>query len=490
MSAVSHPGVVEARRHPAWRLLAAEHAPLVLSFLASVFIAPNVRSMPGPDLTGHLDDYLAVLRSDADDQALYPRPASGYLADWSKPEAGWLRRYYPPGRDVPEFEPTPAVETAVAFVQSLGPREFVGTASRLLTVRDLLRQISAGAATDAQARLAALRRQREEIDAQIAAVEAGQDGGLDDTAVRERYGQVVDTARALLRDMRAVEAGMRDLDRRVRSQATTWDGPRGELLASVFGTQASIADSDEGRSWQAFWEHLLSSRAMDELNALLDQLSTIPALDGRTGEAQALLRADLFHAAESTQRALAGLSAQLRRFLDDHHWAETRRVDALIRDVLAAGLRLAVAGTDPRDLGSELPDLRAGWTLPLERPLYTPRLSPALDAVPAVDGYALDADLTDLFEVSSIDVAALSLAVEQTVARAGGTASLGQVIAEHPLTSGLAELVGYLQAVPESAGPDGGSEQVTWVDEEDRVRVATLPRIMIGGAGDGNADQG
>jgi hypothetical protein len=32
-------------RHPAWRLLASPHAPLVASFLHRVFVMPNVRVM-------------------------------------------------------------------------------------------------------------------------------------------------------------------------------------------------------------------------------------------------------------------------------------------------------------------------------------------------------------------------------------------------------------------------------------------------------------
>lgn len=32
-------------RHPAWRLLASPHAPLVAGFLHRVFVAPNVRVM-------------------------------------------------------------------------------------------------------------------------------------------------------------------------------------------------------------------------------------------------------------------------------------------------------------------------------------------------------------------------------------------------------------------------------------------------------------
>jgi hypothetical protein len=48
-----------------------------------------------------------------------------------------------------------------------------------LTVRDLLRQIAAGDATDPEIRLAALQRQRAEIDVQIASIRSGEDEGLD-----------------------------------------------------------------------------------------------------------------------------------------------------------------------------------------------------------------------------------------------------------------------------------------------------------------------
>ena len=33
------------QRHPAWRMLRSEHAPLIASFLYRVFIAPNERVM-------------------------------------------------------------------------------------------------------------------------------------------------------------------------------------------------------------------------------------------------------------------------------------------------------------------------------------------------------------------------------------------------------------------------------------------------------------
>jgi hypothetical protein len=42
--------------HPAWRLLAADNAPLILSFFELAFIRPNRRAIPAPELNAQLDE--------------------------------------------------------------------------------------------------------------------------------------------------------------------------------------------------------------------------------------------------------------------------------------------------------------------------------------------------------------------------------------------------------------------------------------------------
>ena len=50
------------KTHPAWRLLMADHAPLIASFLNRVFISPNVRVMARDELIAKLEDELYHLR--------------------------------------------------------------------------------------------------------------------------------------------------------------------------------------------------------------------------------------------------------------------------------------------------------------------------------------------------------------------------------------------------------------------------------------------
>jgi hypothetical protein len=466
----------QRRNNAAWRLLVADHAPLILGFLDRVFLTANARQLPGPELVDALDDHLWALRG-ADSQ-VYPKDAESYLGDWV--EKKWLRRWYPSNTDVPHYAPTSAVETAAVFARSLSRREFLGTASRLLTVRDLLRQITAGAATDPDVRLAALHRQRAEIDEQIAALRAGTADGLDATAIRERYAQAVSTARELLGDLREVEENFRDLDREVRRQATTWSGPRGEFLKMVFGVTAEIGGSDQGRSWSAFWEHMTSQRQRDELDELLAAVNGVPALGGVGDQVGQLLREELFSAAGDTQRTVASLSAQLRRFLDERSWTETRRIHEAIKSALAAAMR--VGDGELRESASELPGMGADLALPLERPLYTPRVHARLDTslAESKDDEPLEA-LVDLFDISHIDLAALRDAVAATIASYGGHASLAQVVAAHPLAEGLAELIGYLQVADDGATlVTDRRERIAWIDAEGRRRQADVPLVLFG----------
>lgn len=62
--------VVRLRKHhPAWRLLRAENATLILSFLDKVFVEQGIRSISGVELADRLDDELYALNDRLGEQA-------------------------------------------------------------------------------------------------------------------------------------------------------------------------------------------------------------------------------------------------------------------------------------------------------------------------------------------------------------------------------------------------------------------------------------
>jgi len=111
--------------------------------------------------------------------------------------------------------------------------------------------------------------------------------------------------------------------------------------------------------------------------------------------------------------------------------------------------------------------------------MYVVRLDDDIASMDAQADAADDLDLTDLLDHTSIDLAALAGAVADSQARRGGAVSLGEVIADHPLDQGLAELVGYLQVADNGTVEGAGTEQITWADAAGTARVATVPLIVF-----------
>ena len=468
--------------HPAWRLLRSDHASLVTSFLHRVFITPNIRIMAQSDLTEVLADELFSLRERLGAEA-FPKPALDYLNDWAATEKGWLRKFYVHTSDEPHFDLTPATEKAIAWLGTLTERSFVGTESRLLTLFDLLKQMSAGSETDPQARLTELHRRRTEIDAEIARVEAGDLPMLDDTSLKDRFQQFMQLARELLTDFRQVEHNFRGLDRRVRERIALWKGAKGALLEEIMGERDAIADSDQGRSFRAFWDFLMSSSRQEELSTLLERVLSLPPVaefnpDARTRR----VHYDWLEAGEHTQRTVAQLSQQLRRFLDDQAWLENRRIMDILHNIEAKAL--ALRETPPPGAITDIANTAADIELPLERPLHTVSRKPLIADIELETGDA-EIDAAALYSQIVIDKAQLTHHIRHTL-QDRTQVTLRELCEIQPLRHGLAELVAYLQlagATFKVVVDEEATELIVWSikdpDGQDHARQARLPRVIF-----------
>ena len=470
--------------HPAWRLLRSDHAPLVASFLQRVFIAPNIRVMAQADLAEALDDELFGVRERLGAQT-FPKSAIDYLNDWTANDKGWLRKFYGAGSDEPQFDLTPATEKAIAWLATLTERSFVGTESRLLTMFGLLKQMSEGSEADPQTRIAELQTRRDEIDAEIAQVLAGNIPLLNETALKERFQQFMALARELLTDFREVEHNFRSLDRRVRERITLWEGSKGDLLEEILSERETIADSDQGRSFRAFWDFLMSSRRQDELSALLERVLALPPVaDLKPNARTRRVHYDWLEAGEHTQRTVAQLSQQLRRFLDDQAWLENRRIMDILRGIESKAL--ALRESPPAGEIMAMADTAADIGLPLERPLFVPAFKPRLVnmVLEAGDG-GIDLDAAALFSQLVIDKAQLAGHIRHSL-QDRSQITLQELTQLQPLQQGLAELVAYLQLADDTFSAvvdESATDVIAWQglgpDGQAYSKQARLPRVIF-----------
>ncbi|MCE9672641.1 DUF3375 domain-containing protein [Myxococcus stipitatus] len=465
-------------KHPAWRLLVADHAPFIASLLHQCFIESHARALPRAELASRLEALREGVRARRGDEA-FPREASAYLDEWAADDAGWLRKFYPPGAEEPHFDLTPAAERAIRWLEQLTERPFLGTESRLLTVFQLVREMADGIEPDPAARVRELERRREALDAELARARAGRLERMEDAALKDRFQQLADTARGLMADFRALDEEFHALDRKARERIATWEGTRGELLEAVLGERDAISDSDPGRSFQAFWSFLMSPERQEALTHDLERVLAHPAVQSLEPDARlARVAFDWLEAGEHTQRTVARLSGQLRRFLDDRVWLENRRILQLLRGIErhALALRASPPGADFMALDGPALALE----LPLERPLFVPPSHARMEDAEALEA-GEDVPSDALFSLTTVDKGRLKDNV-RAVLRTREQVSLAEVVRAHPLQHGLAELVVYLGLASEdrrASIDDARTQDFLWSDASGRRRRATLPLVLF-----------
>ncbi|EOF9299217.1 DUF3375 domain-containing protein [Enterobacter bugandensis] len=462
--------------HPAWKLLRADSAALIASFLWKAFSLPNARSITQDELTEKLDDTLYILHQQYGEE-LYPRPAREYLNDWAAPERGWLRKFYPPGDDRPWFDLTPATEKALSWLDKLGDSAFIGTESRLVTLFELLKQVISGSENNPELRIQELEQQRNEIDAEIAAIRNGKLMLLDSTAQKERFQQIVQLSRELLSDFRQVEHNFRQLDRNVRERIALWSGAKGELLTQVLGERDAITESDQGRSFRAFWDFLMSQSRQEEFSQLLEKLLSIDAVAEMQPDSRIKrIHYDWLEAGEHTQRTVAQLSQQLRRFLDDQAWLENKRIMEILHNIEhhAVGLKSMPPDGDIMEISNPQPEIN----LPCERPLYTPPVkAKIIQQILEQGDESLDIDI--LFSQITVDKARLLRNIRK-VLHTRSQITLTDLLSLYPLQQGLSELVTYIQIASEATFAtfdESSSETITWLTTtgiEKKARINTV----------------
>ncbi len=465
------------RSHPTLRLLAADTAPLILGFLYQVFVRPNQRGIKQDELESLLDDYLFGLhRSYGDD--LYPRSGARYLETWADPARGILRKYYPDRGDEPEYDLTPATARAIDWIQGLEEQRFVGTESRLRIIIELLREIIHTTEQDPDTVIRDLEQQKQEIEQKIAVIRDRGVSPADPTRIREQFFQAEDMARRLLADFRQVEYNFRTLDRETRELIATSDKPKGALLDEIFQDRDVIRDSDQGRSFQGFWELLMTPARQTELQEMLGAIYRLEEIrELHPDPFLEKIRYSLLESGEQVYKTANQLVEQLRRFLDDQAWLENRRIMELIKEIEKQAVAVKNDPPPGRNFTS-VNQLKPTLNLPMSRNLFTPSRVVQL-ADTAVEEGSSDSTADLLYEQIYVDEQQLRSRIQRLL-QTRSQISLPEILNRHPLERGLAELVAYVNiGCREGLVDEEQQEEIPITLEDGSQRQVRLPRMLF-----------
>jgi len=227
----------------------------------------------------------------------------------------------------------------------------------------------------------------------------------------------------------------------------------------------------------------MSSSRQEELSSLLERVLALPPIaelgpDARTRR----VHYDWLEAGEHTQRTVAQLSQQLRRFLDDQAWLENRRIMDILHGIEAKAL--ALRESQPPGIITDIADTAADIELPMERPLHTPTVKPLIADIELESGDA-DMDATALYSQIVIDTAQLSRHIRHAL-QDRSQVTLHELCKMQPLQHGLAELVAYLQLAGDSfktVVDEETTDIIAWIragnDGLEYTKQAHLPRVIF-----------
>ncbi|MEM0996213.1 MAG: DUF3375 domain-containing protein [Bacteroidota bacterium] len=433
----------------AWRLVRARRAPLILAFLHRQFKAEEVPTRPAVEVEGALVDFLEFYYTDElppeedeeENEPDLPRQAHLRIEKWIR--EGWLRRI-PDEAGNDWLELTPETEKALAFVQELQAREFIGTESRLQDIFAKLRDIVSGSQEDPNSKIRELKGQIKHLQSQIRDIQrTGRVEAFSDTQIKERFHEVNRTAKGLLSDFRGVEKIFKQIVRDIYDRQAELVHKRGELLGFALDQIESLRENDQGRSFYAFWEYLIDDRKQDELRelvmAVFDLLRErdIPIHD----RLLANIRRFLYQNGQKVFDSNQLLAEKLNRIVAEQNLRERKRALALIDAIRKAARDRR--DDPPSDAAFAQVEETVEVSFPLERPLGQAPVRPVTPPVPQAATERLDqADLSHLVDQFFVDQAALRKRI-RTLLRDRSQISLEEILEIHPVEQGLAEIMAY-----------------------------------------------
>jgi len=418
------------------QLLRAEHFPLLVGFFHLAFKQQNKISYAQGELQSLLTDYLYTLEKQ--DINEYNKSPLEYLSRWA--QQGYLRRYYETA-DEPVYELSPATENALKWLEDLNKQQFVGTHSRLLQFFHLLEQI-VNTTSGPYDRIQQLQAERNKIDQEIEQVRKGNFVKPSDTQIKENYFLAEETAKRLLSDFRQVEENFRELDTQTRQTMVKSSLAKADLLDNVFEQQDYLWNTDQGKSFRAFWEFLMSEQMQEELENLLSKMNEIPAiLEIKKEQTVDRIKTNLVDAGDKVNRSNDGLIEQLRKFVEQKNLSESRHILSSIEEIE----NLLLEHNETFSSWETLLEIDGLFKpiLIMERPLFTPPVKVSFDKTNIQDGIS-EADTGLLFEQFYVDIEALRSNIKQALHNKSQVA-LSELLQVYKPQKGLTEILAYMQ---------------------------------------------
>lgn len=377
------------------------------------------------------------------------------------------------------YELSSHTSKVVDWVTSLKKEEYIGTESKFKTLFSQLKDLVEFSNEDREKRLELLRQKKEDIERQIESLEMGEEIEVyENYQIEPRYNSLNKLAKELLSDFKEVDDNFKEIIKQIYKRQTDNEGKK-NILNYIFDAYAELKDSQQGKSFYAFWEFLLSSELQKEWDELTDLL--YKTLDKRNIDSKDKflkeMKKHLFDAGEKVSKTNDRMSEKLSLIIRNNGNSDTQATKQVINDIKK--LLLNTTQNKERNnasLSYEVVELN----LPLERQLnLTPKQEIEYKNVPteaSLDITELER-LDKLYNHHQIDRKILRKRID-IILRENTQTTLAEVIElNNGIEKGLSELFGYIAILKEykTVVSDDRKQEIAFSKD----KTITIPEIII-----------
>lgn len=446
---------IQLKSVPSFKLLRSRNAPLILSFLYSQFKEQGEISISNEKLVSQLAWYLEELNySDEDDDLTslgtdnYEK-AKKYIESWTNDN--FLRNYIDDIEKTVYNVLTQHTERVFQMLDLLQERKFVGTESKFKDIFHKLKELVDNNTEDPKKKIEELEERKKKIDEEIRRIR--RDGNVvkfEDYQIQSRFEDISRLTNELIGDFKEVEDIFKMITRDIYEKQSQYDLSKGRILHYTLDALDTLKESDQGKSFYAFWNFLIDEDSQDTLKTLIKQVSDILEDRGIEYNNRNLKRIKtiLFQSGRKVLDSNNLLAEKLTRVIAEKHLLESRKIRETMAEVKQISLRL-IEHKIPENYGIEI-ELGAKIDMPMERKLGEEKIIPEFNITPETFNSKADIEsMSNLFNPDSINIKELIGNINSLLTDKQQV-TLGQVIEKYPISKGLSELIGYISLLNSS----------------------------------------
>lgn len=260
---------------PSVELLRLRNRDTIIIFLVNTFSSQQ-GAISAENIHTRLADYLEYRQIENDEESeievfdTYEIKAKKYIHNWTN--RGFLTNYQDERGEI-FYELSSHSSKTIDWLISLKKEEYVGTESKFKNIFSLLKELVEFTNDDAEKRIQLLEDKKLEIEQQIQRIKIGEDVKVfEEFEIVPRFNQLNQSAKELLSDFKEVEDNFKEITKGIYQKHAEGGLTKSDILEFTFEALDELKESQQGKSFYAFWSFLLNPGLQLEWENLTKEL--------------------------------------------------------------------------------------------------------------------------------------------------------------------------------------------------------------------------